>query len=282
MTEFLDCCILSFVKRASPTSSVYRIQVLDRAIAILDVLAEAREGRSLADISAAVGVHKSTTHRIIMNLEGRRIIDRDPATGRYHLGLRLFELGSAAIAQFNIRDRARPYLERVVNETEETVHLCVMDAGEVLYVDKVEPSRSVRMTSRIGLRNPAHCTAVGKVMMAWLSDAEMEAIVARHGLRRFTANTITTLAGLRVELAKIRELGYALDDGEHEDGVRCVASVVRDHAGRPAAALSVSAPSFRMPRDKVPAFAKVICKVTQELSREWGYNPAAREAVTVG
>jgi DNA-binding IclR family transcriptional regulator len=255
---------------------VYRVQVLDRAVTILNILADARQGVGLADIAIAAGVHKSTAHRIIMSLEGQRLIQRDP-TGKYLLGLRLFELGSAAIAQFNIRDRARRFLENVVNESGETVHLCVMDAGEVLYLDKVEPSRSIRMSSRIGLRNPAHCTAVGKAMMAWLPDVEVEAIVQRHGLRRFTAKTITTLAELRAELGRIRECGYAVDDEEHEDGVRCVGSVVRDHSGRPAAAMSISAPSFRFPKEKLAIFAETICKASEELSQEWGYEPAALE-----
>ena len=267
------------MRNPKDSSSVYRVQVLDRAVTILNVLMEAHEGVGLADIAIAAGVHKSTAHRIIMSLEGQRIIDRDPVTGKYRLGLRLFEFGSAAIAQFNIRDRARRFLETVVNEAGETVHLCVMDAGEVLYLDKVEPSRSIRMSSRIGLRNPAHCTAVGKAMMAWLSDPEVDAIVQRHGLRRFTATTITTLAELRAELVKVRERGYAVDDEEHEDGVRCVASVVRDHSGRPAAAMSISAPSFRIPMEKVSIFAETICKATQELSQEWGYEPAIRDKV---
>jgi DNA-binding IclR family transcriptional regulator len=158
----------------------------------------------------------------------------------------------------------------------------VLEGGEVLYLDKIEPSRTVRLSSRIGLRNPAHCTAVGKAMMAWLTDAEVENIVQRHGMRRFTTKTLTTLAELRAELAKIREIGYAVDDEEHEDDVRCVAAVVRDHAGLPAAAMSIAAPSFRIPREKVPVFAKTICKAAQELSREWGFNPATRELTAAG
>ena len=93
------------------------------------------------------------------------MVQRDPQTGRYQLGLRLFELGSLAVGNFNVRERARPHLERLVYEVDETVHLCVLDAGEVLYLDKIEPSRSVRMSSRVGRRNPAHCTAVGKAML---------------------------------------------------------------------------------------------------------------------
>src|SRR3954471_4024228 len=193
LTEQLRRSILLPVQNTNDTPSVYRVQVLERAIAILNLLAEAREGLSLGDVASSIGVHKSTAHRIIMNLEGQRLVDRDPATGCYRLGLRLFELGSVAIAKFDIRDRARQYLETILKETQESVHLCVLEGGEVLYLDKIEPSRTVRLSSRIGLRNPAHCTAVGKAMMAWLTDAEVENIVQRHGMRRFTTKTLTTL-----------------------------------------------------------------------------------------
>jgi DNA-binding IclR family transcriptional regulator len=265
------------VASSKRNSALYRVQVLDRALAILDALAKVRGEASLSEIAEAVHMHKSTVHRLMMSLERHRIIAREPASGGYRLGLHLFELGSAAVAQFNVRDRARHYLEAMVNETDETVHLCVLDDGEALYLDKVEPSRSIRMSSRIGLRNPAHCTAVGKVMMAWLSEQEVEAIVHRHGLRRFTAKTITTLAGLRAELKKVRERGYAVDNEENEDGVRCVGAAVRDHSGFPAAAVSISAPSFRMPMDKIQVFAQVVCSAAKDLSREWGYEPPKRD-----
>ena len=226
----------------------------------------------MGEIAQAIGVPKSTAHRILMNLEAERMVERDPLTGRYRLGLRLFELGSLAVARFNIRDRAVQYLETLVRETDETAHLCVLDGGEVLYLDKIESSRTVRLTSRIGLRNPVHCTGVGKVMLAYLDDGEVEEIVQRQGLARFTDKTIVTLAELRVELNKVRGQGYAVDDEEHEADVRCVAAVVRDHEGRPAAAMSVAAPSFRISMERVPAFAKAVCKAAEELSRELGYS----------
>ncbi|MGH9523026.1 MAG: IclR family transcriptional regulator [Terriglobales bacterium] len=278
MTAHLGSGTLAAVQKKAGIPSVYRVQVLDRAFAILNALADARDGLGLSELATLIHVHKSTTHRIVMNLERHRLIERDPASGKYRLGLRLFELGSAAIAQFNVRDSARKYLESLVNETGETVHLCVMDAGEMLYLDKIEPTRTVRLSSRIGLRNPAHCTAVGKAIMAWLTDAEVETIVQRHGLRRFTGKTITTLAELKADLAKIRACGYAIDDEEHEDGVRCIAAAVRDHSGRPAAAMSVSGPSFRIPPQKIPAFAQSVCRGSRELSREWGFDELARKA----
>lgn len=275
--------ILSAVPNPSKTPSVYRVQVLDRAIGVFNTLEAAKQGAGLGEIAESIGVPKSTAHRILMNLEAERLVERDPLTGKYRLGLRLFELGSLAVARFNIRDRAVQYLESLVRETDETAHLCVLDAGEVLYLDKIESSRTVRLTSRIGLRNPVHCTGVGKVMMAYLDDSEVEEIVQRHGLARFTQKTIVTLAELRVELTKVREQGYAVDDEEHEADVRCVAAVVRDHEGRPAAAVSVAAPSFRIDTERVPVFARAVCKAARELSQDLGFKATSRElTVAVG
>jgi DNA-binding IclR family transcriptional regulator len=186
--------------------------VLDRAFAILDALATAPQDASLSELAETVKLHKSTVHRLLMILEGYRVVQRDPQTGRYQLGLRLFELGSLAVGNFNVRERARAHLERLVYEVDETVHLCVLDAGEVLYIDKIEPSRSVRMASRVGRRNPAHCTAVGKAMLAWLPEKEVENILRHHGLPRMTPNTIVTPAELRSELERVRQRGYAIDN----------------------------------------------------------------------
>jgi DNA-binding IclR family transcriptional regulator len=245
---------------------------LDRAFAILDALAAGRQDASLGELSEAVNLHKSTVHRLLMILEGYRMVQRDPRTGRYQLGLRLFELGSLAVGNFNIRERARPYLERLVYEIDETVHLCVLDAGEVLYIDKIEPSRSVRMSSRVGRRNPAHCTAVGKAMLAWLPEKEVDDILRRHGLPRMTPNTIGTPAELKSELERVRQRGYAIDNEEVEEGVRCLGAAVLDHTGRPIAALSVSAPAFRLPMDKLAAVAPSVRRAAQVLSEESGYR----------
>src|SRR3989441_6678261 len=257
-------------------SSPYKVQVLDRALAIIDALSAAEEDASLAELSEKVKLHKSTVHRLVTILEGHRIIERDPRTGHYHLGLRLFELGTIAIGRFNIRERARPHLEHLLYEVEETVHLCALDAGEVLYLDKMEPVRSVRMASRIGRRNPAHCTSVGKAIMAFLPESETDDLLRQHGLKRMTAKTITTPSELKADLKLIRDRGYSIDNEENEEGVRCIGAAVLDHSGRPIAAISVSAPSFRLPMDKVPAVAASVCRAAAALSQESGYQPPAK------
>jgi DNA-binding IclR family transcriptional regulator len=253
--------------------SLYKVQVLDRALAILDALALLRESASLAEIAAEVKLHKSSVHRLLMSLVRHRLVDRDSEDGRFSLGVRLFELGTIAIARFNIRDRARPYLERLMYNSHETVHLCVLDNGESLYVDKIEPDRTVRLSSTIGHRNGVHCTAAGKVMLAWLAESEVDAILQQHGMRCCTANTLTTPAELKAELKVIRERGYAIDNEEHEEGVRCVAAAVRDHSERPIAAMSVSAPSFRLPMEKIPAVAALVVETVLALSADCGYRP---------
>jgi DNA-binding IclR family transcriptional regulator len=245
--------------------------VLDRALAVLEILSQDGPDLSLAQISEKLKLHKSTAHRLTMVLERYKLIEKNSISGRYRLGLKLFELGTKAVSQLDLRERARPFLERVVLETGETVHLCIMDDTEVVYLDKVEPARSVRMASSVGRRNPAYCTAVGKAMMAHLSDAEVEAIVRKQGLKPLTGNTISTLYELKAELGKIRKRGYAIDDEENEEGVRCVGCVVQDHVGEPVAAISISGPAFRVTKEKVEHLAKPVVAAAGSLSHTLGF-----------
>jgi len=259
-------------------ASPYKVQVLDRSLAIIDALADARDDASLAELAEKVKLHKSTVHRLTSILERHRIVERDTMSGRYRLGLRLFELGNIAMGRFNIRGRAHPHLEKLLYEVDETVHLCALDAGEILYLDKMEPVRSVRMASRIGRRNPVHCTSVGKAILAFLPESEVDDILRQHGLKRLTAETITTPAELKADLKLIRDRGYAVDNEENEEGVRCIGAPVLDHSGRPIAAISISAPSFRLPMDKVPTVAASVCRAALALSQESGYQPPPRRS----
>jgi DNA-binding IclR family transcriptional regulator len=258
-------------KTIDAKKSPYQIQVLDRALAILEILSQEGPDLSLAEISERLQLHKSTAHRLMMVLERYKLIEKNSVSGRYRLGLKLFELGTKAVSQLDLRERARPFLERVVLETGETVHLCIMDDTEVVYLDKVEPTRSVRMASSVGRRNPAYCTAVGKAMMAYLSEAEVESIVRKQGLKPLTANTLTTLYELKTDLATIRKRGYAIDDEENEEGVRCVGCVVRGHSGEPVAAISISGPAFRVTKEKVEHLAIPVVAAARSLSANLGF-----------
>jgi DNA-binding IclR family transcriptional regulator len=217
----------------------------------------------------------------MMVLEGHRLVEKHPDSGRYRLGLRLFELGSKAISVLDLREQAHPFLSQVMSETQETVHLCVLDQDEMLYVEKLEPQRSVRLASRVGRRAPAYCTSVGKAILAELADAEVNAIVRRSGLKRITPHTITTAAGLKTELKGIRELGYAIDNEENEEGVRCVGVAVRDHSRRPVAAISVSGPAFRLGRGNIGRIARSLRQAAEALSSELGYSTTEAAAFAV-
>ncbi len=246
--------------------------MLDRALAILDILSAEGPDLSLGEISDKLELHKSTAHRLTMVLERHKLIERNSGSGRYRLGLKLFELGTRAISHLDLRERARPVLDRLVLETSETVHLGILEDTEVLYLDKVEPARSVRMSSSVGRRNPAYCTAMGKATLAHLPDAQVEEIVRKHGLKAMTANTITSFLDLKTELKAVRERGYAVDDEEIEEGVRCVGCVVRNFSGAPVGAISVSGPAFRVTKEKVKSLARAVMASASILSAELGFK----------
>jgi DNA-binding IclR family transcriptional regulator len=264
--------IMARVPQSKTRDSPYKVQVLDRALAALAVLAKSSSDSSLADLCAALKLHKSTVHRLMMVLEQHRLVVKNPQTGRYRLGLRLYELGSRAIDGLDLRGRARPYLDRLQAEFGETVFLCILDEGQVFYVEKVESQQSVRTACTVGSRAPAYCTAVGKAMLSELPDAEVSKVVGRWGLKPVTANTITTASALKAELKAVRARGYAIDDEEKEEGLRCVSAAVRGHSGKLFAAMSVSGPAFRMTKERIPEVGQAVMQAANELSAELGYE----------
>jgi DNA-binding IclR family transcriptional regulator len=263
---------MACMPRSKTDSSPYRVQVLDRALAVLEVLANCSNECGLAELCTALKLHKSTVHRLMMVLQQHRLVDKNPETGRYRLGLRLFEFGSKAIAALDLRGHARPYLDQLQRELGETVFFCILDEGQVLYLEKVESQQSVRTGCTVGSRAPAYCTAVGKAMLAELPEAEVNDIIRRWGLKAITANTITTAAALRSELRAVRSRGYAIDNEEKEQGLRCVSAAVRGHSGKMFAALSVSGPAFRVTKERIPEIAEAVMRVASELSAELGYE----------
>ena len=168
--------------RDAAPQGTYKVQALDRAFAVLDLLGESETPLGLAQVAASLQLHKSTAHRFLMVLERHRMVERT-ANGKFRLGLRLFDFGNRAIEQYDLRDRAQPHLRRLVAETEETAHLALLEAARVIYIDKIEPTRSVRMITRIGASNPVHCTSVGKAILAFLPPERAAEILTPHPLR---------------------------------------------------------------------------------------------------
>lgn len=268
---------MAHVPYSKTRKSPYRVQVLDRALAALEVLAGCASECSLVEICRTLKLHKSTAHRLMMVLEQHRMVDKNPDTGRYRLGLKLFELGSKAIAALDLRRHAKPYLDRLQRELGETVFFCLLDEGQVFYIEKLESQQSVRTACTVGSRAPAYCTAVGKAMLAELTEAEVNQIVRRWGLKTITPNTITTNSALKAELKAIRCRGYAIDNEEKELGLRCVSAAVRGDQGKLLAALSVSGPAFRVTQERVPEIGRAVMQAAMDLSYEFGYRPEALE-----
>jgi IclR family transcriptional regulator, KDG regulon repressor len=165
-------------------------------------------------------------------------------------------------------------------ELGETVFFCMLDEGQVFYLEKIESQQSVRTGCTVGSRAPVHCTAVGKAMLAELADADVNEIVRRWGLKAMTENTITSPSALKTELRAIRSRGYAIDDEEKEQGLRCVSAAVRGDSGKLLAALSVSGPAFRVTRERVPEIGRAVMQAAGELSQQLGYKPATVEWVS--
>ena len=266
--------------RETAPQGTYKVQALDRAFAVLDLLGESETPQGLAQVATSLRLHKSTAHRFLMVLEKHRMVERT-AGGKFRLGLRLFDLGNRAIEQYDLRERAQPHLRRLVTETEETAHLCILEGSHVIYIDKIEPARSVRMITRIGVSNPVHCTSVGKAMLAFLPEERFTDILSRLRFERYTSRTISTAEALRAEIEKTRRRGYAVDDEEFEEGLRCIAVPVLDAQRLPVAAVSVSGPSFRVTAQKLPSIATHLLQCVRGISVDMGFIPGGRVNRTV-
>jgi DNA-binding IclR family transcriptional regulator len=261
--------------RDTPPQGTYKVQALDRAFAVLDLLGESDVPLGLAQVASSLGLHKSTAHRFLMVLERHHMVERT-VNGKFRLGLRLFDFGNRAIEQYDLRDRAQPHLRKLVTETEETAHLCILEQAHIIYLDKIEPARSVRMITRVGASNPVHCTSVGKAILAFLPEERIADVLRRTRFERFTHRTIATPEALRVEIEKTRRRGYAVDDEELEEGLRCIAVPVLDAQRLPVAAVSISGPSFRVTAQKLPAIANFLLQCVRGISTDMGFVPAVR------
>jgi IclR family transcriptional regulator, KDG regulon repressor len=257
------------------TSGVYKLQALDRAFAVLDLLSSSATSLGLAEIADGLGLHKSTAHRFLMVLERHRMVERTQA-GKFRLGLRLCDFGSRAIEQYDLRDRAVLHLKTLVAEVEETAHLCILEKTRMVYIDKQEPERSIRMTSRVGASSPVHCTAVGKAILATMPRSQVEALLPELQLEQFTRRTMTNREALFKELDRTSRRGYAVDDEEREEGVRCAGVAILDGRGEAVAAVSISGPAFRVTMQKIPQIASKLMTCVKGIQRDLGLTPLSR------
>jgi IclR family KDG regulon transcriptional repressor len=242
-----------------------------RTVKIFELLS-CGDSLSVTEISKKLGFPKASVYEILFTLNKEGIIEKDPATNRYHLGLKLFELGNMARHNLDIRKAAIPFLKRLNEHLDETVHLTLLDHDEVLYIECFESTKRLRTYSVIGDRAPLHCTAVGKAILAFLSQDEIERIIQVKGLENFTENTLTHKDLLLKDLEKVVQYGYAVDNMEHEEGVRCVGAPIRNNEGNVLASISVSGPSQRITTNKIPEIATIVISTAREISSRLGYK----------
>lgn len=251
-------------------------KALVKGLALVDVVAANPGGLRLADLVQASGTPKATLLRLLEALVNAHVLSVD-AHGVYRLGPQCVAWGAAYLASVDLRGAAADVLARLADTSGETCHLGILDGLRVLYLDKVDSPHAVRMVSRIGSRSPLYCTALGKAMLARLDEATFDEVVAA-GLEPRTDNTITDVELLLRDLAQTRRRGYAVDDVENEEGVRCVGSAIFDDTGRVVAAISVAGPAFRMGRQRIEQLGPDVREAAEEVSRRLGYSRTGARA----
>lgn len=257
---------------ADKQSGRKQIQSLARAIQIIEFIANNHNSASLTQISQNLGLSKSTTHGLIATLEDYNYVYQDQSTGLYQLGLKIFELGQVVYSSLDLRSVAYPILVELSQKYEETVHLALLSGGEVVYIEKVDSSRSVRIISQIGGRNPTYCTGVGKVLLAGLPVDEVEKLMQATDMKKFTPNTIDNIDKLKKCLTEISQKGYAIDLEEIELGLRCVAAPIKNHQGTTIAGISLSGPTNRITDEILEQLSRDVVDAAYRISAKLGYK----------
>ena len=248
------------------------VQSVDRTLSILELLSNYDEGLGVTEIGVMVNLHKSTVHRLLGTLIYKGFVIQDASTNKYKLSLKLYELGCKRIANVDIFKSSKPYTERLMKTVNEVVHLVIRDENDIVYIDKVEADNTIRMASTIGRRSPLYRTSVGKVILAYLPDKEIESVWENSKIEKMTEYTITDLEVFKRNLKEVKEKGYAVDNEENELGVRCIGAPVFNHKGCIEGAISVSGPTIRVTSDRIDEIANEVKKYAHLISDELGYR----------
>ncbi len=255
----------------SVTKRTYNITSVQRCLRLLSLFSQSPAGLSASEVAKQSGLPVSTVHRFLVNLENAGFLDCSES-GKYHLGIECFSIGHAALTQLDIRRLSLPYLQTINQHTRETIHLTVRQGLTAVYVEKLDSPEHLRIFSRIGASVPLYCTAVGKVLLAFLPQEELRKLLPQITLRRFTPGTIVNLQELEQHLQRVRKAGHAYDLEEHEPHIRCVAAPIWDHSGSVIASLSLTAPAVRMSVMRLRQLAPTIQEAGLQISRELGYQ----------
>ncbi len=248
------------------------IQSVERALRIIDLFDEQTPELKITSISKKMELNKSTVHSLLKTLQKYHYIEQNPENGKYKLGMKLAERGNFVISTIDIRKEAKKYIIDLSNKTGQTTHLGVLNGREGVYIDKVEGEKAVILYSRIGRGIPLHATAVGKVLLAYQKTEDIHRLLEGYQYTKQTPNTIMEESELQTELEKVRKQGYAMDDQENEQDVRCIAVPILNHKNQVLAAISISTLVSRVNYQELEEYLILLKKAGQELSEDMGYG----------
>jgi len=249
----------------------YSVPAIERALSVLQCLGESKRGFSISEIGRRLKIPKSSAHLILTTLGRRGFLQRNTQTGRYHLGLQLVSLSRSALENLDLREEAKPFLRSLMQESGFTVHMAVLERDEAVIIEKVEAPGLVRLASWIGRRLDVNCTGVGKVLLAFFPEDELDHLLRTKEFARHNSRTIISKHALRRELKRVKQLGYALDNEEDEPGVRCIGAPVFDENGKAVAAISVAGTTSQIGIDRVSNLARQVKRAAGSISVRLGY-----------
>ncbi len=260
------------MKRKRKDKSSATLKSLEKALQLLECFGNDTIELTVPQLVERLSIPKVSVYRFLRVLANHSFIRQNKHTKGYRLGLKVFELGSVMMKNFPLKEVAFPLILELSKQSSETVHLGVLDNGQVVSIEGVESDQSLRISLPIGKRTPLHSTGVGKAILAFLTDQEVREVIRQRGLRKFTANNITDTNQLMKEMLLIRNRGYAIDDEENEPGIRCVAASIFDSNKRVIGSISISGPSVRISRSRIPELSTMVIKTSQKISKAFGYQ----------
>jgi DNA-binding IclR family transcriptional regulator len=249
---------------------------VERALNMLEAVAQAGEGLSNAEISRKLNIPKSSASYILRTLEAQGYLARDAESGKYNVGLKILSLSRGALGGMDVRGVALPVMRRLMQQTSLTCHLAVLDGCEAVYIEKVEPEGFIRMDTWVGRRMRVHATSVGKAIVAHIPHQQLEQILQKAGMERRTPKTITTVPRLLKELEKVQAQGYAVDDEENNLGARCVAAPIFDEHGAILASVGLSGTAHQVSPQTMPRILEALKDAARHISMGMGYRAQRR------
>ena len=243
------------------------VQSLDRVLDIIEFLATERVGVGVTEIANSLGLNKSTAHRMLNALWERGYIEKTAKHSNYKLGLKFIEISSLYLNKLELKTEALPYMRKLAEQAAQPVHLAIQDGTDAVYIEKIEAVNSIRMYSEIGKRIPVYCSAIGKIMLSGLKERERDEIIKNIVFSKFTDNTLSTREQLEAEVLDAHKKGWAIDNEEHELGIRCIAAPVYDYSGKIIAALSVSGNNIP---EKDEEMSKSVIETANAISKRMG------------